>query len=813
MATDPPPPNENPSATWSLGPQENAPVMPIEPDEPGPFEFLPSRYRYHRPIAAGGFGLVIRVWDGMLERMVAMKLLHKRLCSSPVHVARFLAEGRSIARLQHPGIVVVHDQGRLDDGTPWLTMTEVRGETFAISMKSLPLRRKIAILAQVAVAVAYAHSEGFVHRDLKPDNVMIGAFGEVLVMDWGLARPIAEADKSQEKPFPVTGRGVQTQAGTVMGSPAYMAPEQLSGTGGVAPTMDVYALGVMLYEILVLGRPWQNMTERITMLRGNKSQPQPQPQPQTDPRAAGRVLPQDLCNLCMEAMAPDPGDRPADAAVVAETLQAWLDGVRRRQQAGAVLARASTLPEQIATMHADAVALEEEALRAQVGPHGDEAARRRGWALEDRANTLRQAATQREVAWTQSMHAALELAPEMQEPRRALADHYRTAHTRAEAEHRDSDAVRLEALLRTHDQGQHAAYLRGDAWLSLNTDPPGAQVQLACFERDGRRLRTGPTTVLGTTPLQRVLLPHGSALLTLQAEGYVPVRYPVLLQRGQHWDGIGPGDEAPTAIALPRHGELGPEDVLVPAGWFLSGGDEAAPDGLPARRLWLDAFVIRRHPVTNREYLAFLRASSDPEQWIPVDASTGTRPMFVRTAGGLDLSLQADGQAHPEAPVTSVDWFSASAFAKWEAERTGLPWRLPHDLEWEKAARGVDGRLCPWGDHTEAMWACVATARPTPARIACIQDFPIDEGPYGVRGQAGNVRDWCANPYQRRGLRPDIERLRINREQVPELDTFVMMRGGAWTSTVRQVRSASRFADPPSQRYRTLGFRLCRSFQ
>ncbi|WP_267888118.1 serine/threonine-protein kinase, partial [Sorangium cellulosum] len=173
---------------------------------------LPARYRDLGLIAGGSFGEVRRVRDTMLDRVLAMKVLRARFTRAPESRARFLAEAKLTADLQHPGIVAVHDLGEFEDGRLWFTMREVRGRTLGEVLDELhasagpdgfretpsgwTFRRLIDAFARLGQAVAYAHSRGVVHRDLKPENVMVGEFGEVLVMDWGLGRRAGSAPPS-----------------------------------------------------------------------------------------------------------------------------------------------------------------------------------------------------------------------------------------------------------------------------------------------------------------------------------------------------------------------------------------------------------------------------------------------------------------------------------------------------------------------------------------------------------------------------------------------------------------------------------------
>ncbi len=208
----------------------------------------------------------------------------------------------------------------------------------------------------------------------------------------------------------------------------------------------------------------------------------------------------------------------------------------------------------------------------------------------------------------QILRSALNEAPDLREAHEALADHYAEELLEAEEARDPRGAARAEALLRQHDRGRHAVLLAGDGALTLATAPEGAQVSLHRYVERDRRLVPELARELGPTPLIEVALPRGSYLLEVRAPGYHEAWYPVLIERGRRWDGVRPGGEGAHPVRLLRLGELGEDDLYVPAGWFLAGGDPDAGDSLPRTRLWCDGFIVRRHPVTNAEYLTFLNA-------------------------------------------------------------------------------------------------------------------------------------------------------------------------------------------------------------
>ena len=221
------------------------------------FDDPQSRYELQDEIARGGMGIVYRARDTTLGRDVAVKMLHTSRQDDPQFVGRFIREAEISARLQHPGIPPVYEIGRFSDGRVFISMKLIHGQTLESILSVDPNRerdlpRLIGIFEQVCQSVAYAHSRHVIHRDLKPSNIMVGEFGEVQLMDWGLAKSLNEEPASTDVPgsidLPKDSPALVTRVGTLLGTPGYMPLEQSLGRAG-KPT-DVYALGAILCDIL-----------------------------------------------------------------------------------------------------------------------------------------------------------------------------------------------------------------------------------------------------------------------------------------------------------------------------------------------------------------------------------------------------------------------------------------------------------------------------------------------------------------------------------------------------------------------------------
>ncbi|HEY7314137.1 MAG TPA: tetratricopeptide repeat protein [Gemmataceae bacterium] len=280
-------------------------------------------------LGVGGMGEVYRCGDDALGRDLAVKILKAELRGDTAAEERFLREARLTGSLQHPAIVPIHHLGRLADGRPCYTMKLVRGRTLAALLRDEPagperLPRLLAVLEKVCQAVAFAHSKGVLHRDLKPANIMVGEFGEVQVMDWGLAKELPR-DRSETTARMEEEAGLSL-AGVTLGTPHYMPPEQAAGDWNIVDERaDVFALGAILCETLT-GRPPYQGISCAEVLEGSRS---------GDTAKALRRLEQcevdpALKKLCRACLAAEPQERPRHAGVVAERLASYQAEVRER---------------------------------------------------------------------------------------------------------------------------------------------------------------------------------------------------------------------------------------------------------------------------------------------------------------------------------------------------------------------------------------------------------------------------------------------------------------------------------------------------
>jgi serine/threonine-protein kinase len=300
-----------------------------------------SRYTFRNRIGEGGMGEVYLCADHRIGRDIAMKVIHASRGSSIDARSRFLREARVQGQLEHPSIVPVYDLGRDGNGNSYFTMRRLRGKTFEqvidelreglpSAVREWTRHKLLTAFSSVCLAIEFAHSRGVIHRDLKPDNVMLGDFGEVYVLDWGLAKVVddATAPDSEKRravtPDPDGATASRTAFGSVMGTPGYMAPEQAAGEAGpIDARTDVYALGALFFEILTL-EPLHARGPSSEVLRSTIQGADAR----ASVRAPARDIAPELDAICVKATALKREDRYARAREMYDAIERYLAGDR-----------------------------------------------------------------------------------------------------------------------------------------------------------------------------------------------------------------------------------------------------------------------------------------------------------------------------------------------------------------------------------------------------------------------------------------------------------------------------------------------------
>jgi serine/threonine-protein kinase len=748
----------------SDGPIGKAPSLP-DRSTPPTVPRGTDRYNAVGVRGTGGMGAVVECLDQELGRRVALKHLRAEFVGDAAAENMLAREARVTGSLEHPNIVPVYDVGSTPAGGPFYVMRLVEQPSLAEVLTKLAAAdpevsakysqgRLLRHFIQICETVDYAHSRGVVHCDLKPANVLLGEFGEVLVLDWGLAYHVTE--------------GTAYRGGT----PGYMAPEQLDRNAKLDPRADVYALGVILYEMLAL-ESFEHAPRR-------------------------RRLAPALDDICDRALAKPRSQRFQSAREMAAAVAAFVEGTKEhevhlrradefaaegRRLAESYFEFIETGPERVAELAA---------LRAQVPPWEPAEHKRVLWDAEDRLAVTDALGVRTLQAAAAAYEQALDEVPGHAEARRGLARLYRAQLERAEHRRDELDRVYFEELVKQYDDGTVVGAMRADGELAVQSRPAGA-VTVATLEEQDRRLVAARPQEVGVTPLAVPLLP-GHYQGTLVA-GERTVRFPLLVRSGRRTEVV---------VDLEAGGGPDGDEVLVPGGPARLGGDGDGDSA--AESVEVAPFYIARCPVTFGAYLDFLDTmfARDPEAALQLTPRTRDGALYWRrTPGGFEPGRVAtwgsDDAELRALPVFGVDALAAEAYARWRSEVTGRAYRLLTEREWEKAGRGTDGRLYPWGDHFDASFCRMRQSRPGLPRPEAPGAFAIDESPYGVRDLAGGVADWVVPS----GPAPVVEE--------GAGDRLMVSRGGAWSDWAPDCRLSARRPYLAVERSSRVGFRLARS--
>ncbi len=771
-------------AAQAPGEGDGPSTAPLDPDgkesarpDPPPTAAPPaprgaSRFVKLGALGTGGMGEVLEYDDAVLGRRIAVKLVRSDIAQREQAERLLDREARITGSLEHPNIIPVYDAGRDPDRGPFFMMRVLKEPPLNAVLRQLrtgdaearqrhTFRRLMQTFVQVCRAVDYAHSRHIVHCDLKPANILLGPFGEVLVVDWGFAVRLDERDAH---------RG---------GTPGYMAPEQIDrARGAIDARTDVFALGAVLYEIVSLKKafPPRAMQSLLGALRrGESVYPTP---PRVRDRVATWTVPDALYDIAFRAFSPTPKDRYQTVGELANAVEAFLEGKaeeeRKERRANELCEQGESLSE----THADMlVSLSDQAretarLRAAVPPYAPSHEKQVVWDAEDRASVLTTLGVRVFQSAVTAFDGALEEVPSFPRARQGLARLYRRELVRAEGRGDEYDRVHFDALLGQVDDQATGAQPKPTAQVELVIDAH-ATVVLEHHAHVGRRLQT-----IREEPLMRqASLAPGTYTARVEIGDRV-VRQPFVVR-----------DDAPLSMVVPvlEAHLLDRDEVLIPAGTTLLGGHPMSPFGDAPIKVDVSTFAIRAYPVTFGEYLRYLATLSADDARAATPESTDGAPLF--SPSGARAAI--DRLVGPRVDALALPAFGLSArhargFAAWLSACTGRTYRLPTDAEWEKAARGVDGRAYPWGDRFDPSFCKIRVSRPgRPAPEPC-GAFDADESPFGVRDMAGGIAEYTAG------------------------DLGIGTRGGAWSDHGDTSHLAVRLTEDEDARSTRAGFRLLR---
>ncbi|MCC7383143.1 MAG: SUMF1/EgtB/PvdO family nonheme iron enzyme [Deltaproteobacteria bacterium] len=764
------------------------------------------RYQLFGELARGGMGRILRSRDTRIGREVAVKVLIDGLQASEADRRRFFTEVQATGQLEHPSIIPIHDVGDLPTGEPFYVMKLLSGRTLAEILSGLKRAipqvveeftrtRLLTVFQQICYAVAFAHARGVIHRDIKPPNIMIGRYGEATLLDWGLAKlSRGAAQRDSDAPLVEVDRGFdgfETAEGTITGTPQYMAPEAVEGRNEViGEPSDVYGLGAVLYEILTLEPAFTDEGFMRTLVRvraGDFVRPRL--------RAPERNVSPELEELCLWAMHPQHEQRPS-AKQLADDIGSILEGTRERerrqaearariQEGRAALERWRQLKEELGAVDGLARRLSKQV--PQWGPVEEKASI---WELEDRASQLKIEAIGAFEETEAALLRALGEIPDDREARGLLAALYYERFAEAERA-RDGEGERYyKSLVARYDDGAWARVLSGRGRLTVRASEDGVEVQIARLLPKNRVLTPFEPRSLGSAPIRGLDLPIGSYLLTLRPRVGREVSRPVV---------IGRLEDVEVEVRIRGDAEIGADFVFVPGGACVLGGDPIAHGSLERRVVDVPDFAIGRFPITCAEYLIFIndlarrdmQAALRHVPRVTEDEGHYWPPHETQRRYVLPAPVEGKGRWAPQNPVFGVSFADALAYCAWRSKLTGTRLRLPSEDEWEKAARGVDGRFFPWGDHFDPTFCKMKDSRSQGLEPEPVGTFPTDRSSYGAHDFAGGVRELCVSHGE-------------DGEDVP------VMRGGCWHDTGLFCRLAFRHVTKPDFVNTGLGFRMVR---
>ncbi len=669
-----------------------------------------GKYELKEELGRGGFGVVYRTLDVVLEVERAVKVLHPVLLVDPSFIERFRREARTAAKLDHPHIVPVYDLDE-DQGRYFLAMRYLSGGSLKELLATegrLAWERALAITRQVAEGLAFAHDHGLVHRDLKPGNLLFEGDGSVRVADFGFARAMADA-----------GSTLSSASGGMVGTPAYMAPE-LWSRKAVGAWTDVYALACVLYEMLSGEVLFAGETPPEVMLKHFGESPQ-------FARGWDAGAPPGLEAVLVKALAKEPGERYVDMSAFLTAL----DGLVAVHKHGG---------EQEQRAQREAREREQEGIRERE--------------RLDASVSVRYARTSEQPAGTRRVPTG------------------------------DGRRIPLWQPI----VGGFLALIGVFVVMMLLTN---------WLSEGGLTKRTTLTTV-STQPIT----PDNSRFETMTPiEPEVPAASTTIAITPNPPLGIG------STMVSEKDGMV---MVYVPEGEFQMGSDDRYDDEKPTHTVYLDAYWIDQSEVTNAMFAYFLSEMGNQIE--------GGVPWLNVRKSEVEIT-QSNGLWQPESgkeyyPVIEVSWYGARAFCEWVGRR------LPSEAEWEKAARGTDERIYPWGNTFDCSKgnfddettlddyvvmggpSCDGYDRTSPVGI-----YPGDISPYGVLDMAGNVMEWVTDWYNANYYSNSYSSNPLG----PSSGTNRVLRGGSWIDRESSIRTAYRSFEDPYRTHDYIGFRCALS--
>ncbi len=767
-----------------------------------------SHFTHVRTIGLGGVGLVISAHDPNLDRDVAVKMLRGESKNKLPDIERFVREARATANIEHPNVIPVHEMGVMDEVGVYFTMKKVKGDDFNTVIENLKNGDKaycekytrlylLEIFINICNGVSFAHNKRIIHRDLKPHNILIGDYGEVLVMDWGLAKYLdsKEEDKYRDVPGGKINRhfhvdSSMTTDGTISGTPNYMPPEQADGKVlELDERSDIYSLGAILYQILTYSPPFNDEDVYKVLAdvqRGNFIHPKR--------RCPDFKIPCELEAVCLKAMSLDKSKRYQNVQELIKDIRNYIEGFSVSAHPDSLFVKFRKLclrhPVISSTTAAAAfivvtgflmlklilfiqfqtiiTAADENRIKGNAELRNATQAYNEYDAIASKRVVREESA--KEIELSKQLNAFYINAENRYETAVVLYNSVPKAYRRSVPAKEGLmeimvNRLRYSILVQNYERAEKWISLirlwtgpnfdklsqenkntilgfvdivRGDGLMKVSTRPSGAAVTLwKLVEKGDGILSESEPRELGSSPVNEFMISKGSYILKIKSGNRPEVIYPIVINHGEK--------ENPD-VYIP---ESVPEGmVYVPGGEFFIGGENSRY--YRSHETSIPGFFIRKYEVTFGEYLEFwkgLKTGAEKEKHmskIILDVSGRVFTDAWNGEGNLVKPLSGN------LPVVGILHESAVTYCDWLSGKSGKKLMLPSAEQWEKAARGVDGRNFPWGDGFNANYANInenAEARKKFGYFAPPGSFPKDISIYGLYDMGGNAREMTSSRF------------------------------------------------------------------